>query len=391
MEAMGHRFDALDALRGLAALSVVILHFLTVYGFDSPVTQQRALGWGTALLLSRTPLGIFYAGRDAVILFFILSGFVLALPFLDGRKPSYRTFAVRRVCRIYLPYVAALIVALSARALVTVEPVPGATEWFSFWEHPQSWRTVAGYLAMTGFPSHTVIDFVVWSLVHEMRISLIFPALVFSSLALRPLWLRLACFAAASLACSEAALMIDAKTIPALWAQSLLETGGYVWLFVLGIEMARFRGSISRWVCALSGRRFAIFLIGSLCLYCTRAILGLYARDPASEILIALGAAGIIATGLGRAGISRWLSSGFPHFAGRISYSLYLLHPIVLATGVYALHDRTSALLWLPALAVLTIGVAWLGWSLIEVPSIALGRFLTAVPRTDLEPQRVSV
>ena len=61
-----------------------------------------------ALLITRTALGIFYAGDAAVILFFTLSGFVLALPFLSYRQPTYSDFVIRRVCRIYFPYAAAL-------------------------------------------------------------------------------------------------------------------------------------------------------------------------------------------------------------------------------------------------------------------------------------------
>src|SRR5258708_1451464 len=83
------RIGSLDALRGLAALTVVVQHVLSTYGTIHSwdiAAEQHQIG---PFLATRTPLGIFYAGDAAVILFFTLSGFVLALPFLSGRGPTY--------------------------------------------------------------------------------------------------------------------------------------------------------------------------------------------------------------------------------------------------------------------------------------------------------------
>ena len=96
----GQRLHELDSLRGLAALSVVACHCLKV---------RSGVGFGWLLwLLDHTPLGIVRASHEAVIFFFVLSGFVLALPFLSG-PVRYRAFLAKRVCRIYLPYYAALV------------------------------------------------------------------------------------------------------------------------------------------------------------------------------------------------------------------------------------------------------------------------------------------
>lgn len=67
---MNSRFDQIDSIRGLAALSVVISHLSLV--IPNVYIVQK---------LKNTPLHIFWAGHEAVILFFILSGFVLALPY----------------------------------------------------------------------------------------------------------------------------------------------------------------------------------------------------------------------------------------------------------------------------------------------------------------------
>src|SRR5688572_30321030 len=94
----GHgRLTSLDGLRGIAALAVVFNHIFLV------IAPGQAPWW-----MDYTPLYYFFAGRKAVILFFILSGFVLALPYIHGTPPRYREYLIRRFCRIYLPFAAAI-------------------------------------------------------------------------------------------------------------------------------------------------------------------------------------------------------------------------------------------------------------------------------------------
>ncbi len=54
------------------------------------------------------------AGHEAVILFFLLSGFVLTIPYLLPDPPGYLRFLTRRVIRIYVPYLAALMQATAS-------------------------------------------------------------------------------------------------------------------------------------------------------------------------------------------------------------------------------------------------------------------------------------
>lgn len=98
------RLDALDALRGLAALGIVVLH---VWMFDYGDAHRPEKG---LLELSIGEL------RLGVPLFFVLSGFLLYRPFvasaLDGRTPPRLTrYAIRRAARIVPAYWLALLVA----------------------------------------------------------------------------------------------------------------------------------------------------------------------------------------------------------------------------------------------------------------------------------------
>lgn len=93
------RYLQIDGIRGLAALTVVISHFTLL----------------TPLLgLRHTPLRLVSGGHEAVILFFVLSGFVLSLQFESGRTFTYGEYAIRRICRIFIPYIVSIAVALAA-------------------------------------------------------------------------------------------------------------------------------------------------------------------------------------------------------------------------------------------------------------------------------------
>ncbi|HET9337283.1 MAG TPA: acyltransferase family protein, partial [Sphingomicrobium sp.] len=93
MARLGH----IDALRGLAALSVVIQHSAELVG----------LGFGA-----------FNGGRFGVLLFFLLSGFVIPFSF-SGDEPI-RRFLISRFFRLYPAFWASLI----AASLVSFVP-PG--------------------------------------------------------------------------------------------------------------------------------------------------------------------------------------------------------------------------------------------------------------------------
>src|SRR6476469_1055730 len=94
------RMPGLDGLRGLAALAVVCLHVWIYTEAHSPDNN----------VLVDAVVGEF---RVAVGLFFVLSGFLLALPWIaashgERPKPALGRFALRRTARIVPAYWLAL-------------------------------------------------------------------------------------------------------------------------------------------------------------------------------------------------------------------------------------------------------------------------------------------
>lgn len=76
---MSRRISELDSIRGLAALSVVLCQILNIF---PPLPK----------ILSYTPIRIFW---EAVVLFFVLSGFVLSIPFIRTTNFSYTGFLIK--------------------------------------------------------------------------------------------------------------------------------------------------------------------------------------------------------------------------------------------------------------------------------------------------------
>ena len=176
------RIGALDSVRGVAALIVVVHHCLLTqpafsdYFFSRWRTGHSSL---TEWLMFETPLRLLWNGAEAVTLFYVLSGLVLSLPWFAGRPPRYRDYAIRRLCRLYLPYAAA--VGLSAVLAVWLHPV-AAVAGLSDWVNTMNWTkevtpaVLIDHAVMLGH--RNMLDGVVHTLIWEVRVSLLFPLLI---------------------------------------------------------------------------------------------------------------------------------------------------------------------------------------------------------------------
>ncbi|MBC7447344.1 MAG: acyltransferase [Hymenobacteraceae bacterium] len=100
--APGYRIGYLDSVRGLAAFTVLVYHFI---------------GWRWATELPTKLAFIVVNGSDAVSLFFVLSGLVLSWRYFQEPAgtapvpitwPAYRRYLTSRVIRLYGPFLIAL-------------------------------------------------------------------------------------------------------------------------------------------------------------------------------------------------------------------------------------------------------------------------------------------
>jgi Acyltransferase family len=124
------RIGSLDAVRGIASVMVVLNHC-----YDTIPQQQIAHFEST--LWSR-PLGLLHNGHAAVIIFFVLSGYVLSLPYFRGTRVSYVRYLIKRFCRIYIPFAITIIMAAGLYLAIGRHVHSEASPWFNtLW--PRLW------------------------------------------------------------------------------------------------------------------------------------------------------------------------------------------------------------------------------------------------------------
>lgn len=355
----GGRFDALDSVRGLAALVVVINHCMNMFPALGGVVpgQFPPMVTRSELLILKSPLFLAMYGRGAVAIFFVLSGFVLALPWFRGSPLPYGLFVLRRFCRIYLPYAVAVAVAMVLATWLGGRDMPPLSAWFTQnWIEPVNGQIVLDHVLMLG--AHNTFDNAVWSLNHEMRISLVFPLLI----------LPVVGFGAAGAVASAAALYAAAWAVShfAGWhgaGGEIAATIRYGMFFIFGGLLARYAERLNRMPPSLLAGASLIAGLGCLWL----------SREPA---IMALGSSLIILAGILPGGIRRTLQRRWLRGLGRISYSLYLTHLLVLLSAVHLLGDLLSLTVILPGVVVVSLVFATGFQRLVEGPSDQLGRTL---------------
>lgn len=359
------RLETLDALRGIAALSVVASHIIFVMpSFTDDVAIFSASTWADPAIWFRyTPLRAFVGGPAAVIIFFLLSGFVLSLAFLSGKAVGYRSFIWRRFCRIYIPFIVAILLAAALFQYSDVNYVPFVSDWFNndSWSEPLTPALLLGHVLMFGTKPEMSLNNVMWSLVHEVRISIMFPAIMIMVMR-STRW---------SIVVSLLLLLLSGvlhRIIPGAVADTWLDTLWYIPFFVAGALIARHRNAISIATSKL-GRRFEWLAVGVAIV-----LLAIPAGVPFAELPYGVAGAMLIILAVAGGEFAKLMGASLFQWLGRVSYSLYLVHLPIILTMVHLLAGMwpLSAILALSLLASLT--VAELMYRAVERPSIALGR-----------------
>jgi peptidoglycan/LPS O-acetylase OafA/YrhL len=375
------RLDSLDSLRGLAALTVVFNHVMWLYKPDGGLRRKAVHsvgGWRHLLavihglpgtfLFEISPLHFFASGHEAVVLFFILSGFVLYLPWKAKRAPTYTSFLVKRVCRIYLPYLASLIFVIFLNAKLSEGGLAGMNQWFDkTWSLPVTWQPVLQHLVLLDSFDTDRFSPPIWSLVQEMRISLIFPLIALLVL-YRRRWVP-----AVALVLSATGIALTTLVGP---DNNYFITLHYAACFILGAVLAHYRELTCAFYSRLAPRTRGVFLLAALSLYTYGRAVTWLPRVPASV--------GDAAIGAGAAMVIVWAQSDpwilhlrAAKWLGKVSYGLYLTHLGIIFGCIYLCHA------WMPLWLILCIAVpialaaSEIFYRLIEKPSILLGRRLS--------------
>ena len=372
---MHKRYLELDSLRGLAALFVLFSHCFRVFpAFDTSSISITNQSYVTSALL-HTPLRLFIGGHESVLLFFILSGFVLSLPYYRNQTVNYKTYLIKRSCRIYVPYIISISIAIIAFLSFSEKGIPKYSEWFNkIWTYDFSYMSIVNHLSFLGYYNANHYNTAIWSLVHEMRISIIFPLLMYFifKFNFKKNFVLMITFSCVS--------FILLKLFQPTYNTNIILTIHYISMFMLGAILARYiENLITFYTKMTKTNKLIISLIALIC-YTYQGLfphLSFIHNFIMNEYAVALGSSLIIIIALSSKSFSRFLNLKPILFLGKISYSLYLYHATLLFSFIYIFNDilPISTILCMTVISSLLISSVL--YYLVEEPSINLGRKLT--------------
>jgi peptidoglycan/LPS O-acetylase OafA/YrhL len=156
----GQFIAEIDGLRFIAIFSVILFHL------NWFITSKTGRAEGADLLSD-----FLSHGNIGVQLFFVISGFVIALPFakghlLNGRLPNLRQYLFRRLTRLEPPYIVNLLFRFGLLFFATAD---------TFSELFPHLLASMGYLHNIIYGSMSKINFVAWSLEIELQFYLLAP------------------------------------------------------------------------------------------------------------------------------------------------------------------------------------------------------------------------
>ena len=374
---LSSRIVVLDSLRGLACLTVVLCH-------------AAANAFPSHNIFELSPFYILIAGHEAVVFFFILSGFVLVKHCLAVTKFNYKFFLIQRVCRIYLPYLGAIVIALLLYFLFHGRWIVTETEGLT-------WPNVFGHLFLIGNFNAATLDPIIWSLIHEMRIAIIFPLLL---IVLRRPWQQVI-FIAISLSLIAAILTVLNVNPSASYNSGYLYTVHYFSLFLLGGLLVEYQSELSEKYRGLSFKLKVVFLGVALFFYCYARMLSLIPHklkllnfalfnEFTADWVTAIAVLYIMIAGLNISKKGHVLQSRIPLLLGKISFSLYLLHVLVMI-ALGNLLPLTPKPVTMGLSVIVSALAAFVFNKIIELPAAKIGKMLSKKKRGELLPVEIPI
>ncbi|RJG25804.1 acyltransferase family protein [Massilia cavernae] len=349
----GRKLEAIHVLRGLAALFVVLYHFQYLLAEDWPLVTQ---------LLGHGEIG--------VDIFFYISGFVIYSSTESLRSRSARSFLIRRFFRVIIPAWVAMAI------LATIKP-------------PYLYDLLLSVLFIplqNGFPPEYGHNFLIvaWTLTFE---------LVFYGAFATSLYILGGRYRGAISAAIIVAMVIVIQALTGAYTLNADLAGllpGHAWFpvqifsllgnpiileFLVGMALAwcyrrGYFGRLSQlhWTCSLVG----VATVAGTCAFQYSPGNGLTNSGMLALLIVIVALA--IQTVIDRHGM--W-GRGIVHFIllGEISYSLYLIHPLVRAA--FKAVEPASGIPGFLILLAFTLVASLAFHRLIEIPAQRIGRTIS--------------
>ena len=348
----------------------MIFHYVLGLPFSNPVT---------------TFIGHGYLGVD---LFFVLSGFVMALNY--GRMfeaglsaPAYVEFLGRRIARVYPLYLVATVCGLFLVVMGCLQ-APHSSIAITF---------LINLLMIQSWGLTESLDAPAWSISAEWAAYLLFPAMLFPCLFRHPSWAwrsAIVCVVTLAVLCM----------LPQSWGHRPTQTtllDLHASQFALPVVRCLSEFALGLLAFRLSASPFGLVLAQDRWLSGTICVIIIFLMTiPRSDFLVVLLFPTLVISLTSDQHLpGRILSSPGVEFIGLLSYSIYLTHDLMggllgwvhgLAYSIGLRHAQTYAAV---VGILLTFPISYLAYSLIEVPSRRWLRTLferTQPPAVVVEP-----
>ena len=352
------RIPALDGVRGIAALIVVLQHSMlaTSAALVASIGPDRDVHGTVTWLLTRTPLQIVWAGHEAVLVFFVLSGLVLALPHLGDRDraPSWPAYYGSRAVRLYLPVWGALVVAFVLSRATGWTHSGAGTSWLLDHGRLHTADSILGDASLALPRQHPLIG-ALWSLRWEIAFSVLLPVYILVARTVR----RAELIAVASVAMIGLSLGDGAGT--------------YLPVFLLGVVVAREREAITARIAPLGPAPLGGLLALIVVLITARAW-GQGLSFGLTTAMATVGATLAVILAMAHPAAQRLLTRRAVRWLGTRSFALYLVHEPIVTSLAYLLGRTPSMPLFLLVAVPAALAGAELFFRGIERPAHRLAR-----------------
>lgn len=343
---------ALESLRGIAAMAVVITHASAVLLVDG-----SAAYWSTPIL-DQTPTALIFTlitailnPGGAVILFFILSGYVLSISL--NRDSNLLPYLVRRLFRL-LPVMWVSIICLSIVFWTISLPKINVSDWYiAVTNQEHTLFAVLKNCILHSFP----VNGVTWTMYVELIGSILLLVSIYIS---KKFGLR-----------GSAALLVIYTVLAYFYFPNL--TVSYLMCFQCGVILREIKSKRFK-------HKYLLLCTGFMLFFLERTVIhgnieGHFINTLASFFIV-----GSVLHGAGE----NLLKNPWLKYIGKISYSLYLFHMLVLMVVGYLMVKLelqnsgafSHIIVFLTAIPS-SIFLAALSYHFIEVPTLKWGRSIS--------------
>ena len=328
---MEGKISFLDGLRGIAAVNVMLMHFFIVLTPALIYSDQVPSHFGNfETIFSSSPLGLIGAGNFSVCIFFVLSGYVLTQKYFSiGDKNLIVSGILRRYIRLLIPVITVTLLSFllssfglfhyyTETVMITANNNP-ANFWTGYWTFSPGIDDAIKQAVYDSFfvGDDVHYDPVLWTMTIEFYGSM----LVFAIALLFGSWRKRWMFYL-----SAALVFFNSYYLAFIIGMALAD------IFTRKTPMFKTSNSI-----ILSGVLFAGLFLGS---YPVSTVTndslysflnnGVFLKPK--MIYHIIGAGMIMYVLLNSERMQKVFSSSVPVFLGKISYSLYLIHFLIICS-----------------------------------------------------------